>query len=218
MRILLIDHLPLQNSQNGEETLCLARGLRDLAHEVACLVADGRVGGGDDEFPVRRVLFRRDDPAADLPLALPTFSPATPDTSNFLELTDRQLAGYREAMWRHLDGEVVARDPQIIHAQYAGLLGHLALETGVPYVLSARGPELQACRQDPRWRRFADEAVAGAGKVLAADERLRRELLDLFPHAAERISLLPPSDGGPRPRVERIVAIYAEVLRERFGA
>ena len=218
MRILLIDHLPLENSQNAEGTLRLARGLRDLAHEVACLVADECDGRGDDEFPVHRVLFRRDDPAAAQPFALPTFSAVTPGTSNFLELSDRQLAGYREAMWRHLDGEVVARDPQIIHAQYVGLLGHLALETGVPYVLSARGPELQACRQDRRWRRFADEAVAGAGKVLAGDEGLRLELLELFPHAAERIAVLPPADGSPSGRIERIAAIYAAVLRERFGA
>ena len=149
---------------------------------------------------------------------MPTFSVATPDRSNFLELTDRQLAGYREAMWRHLDGEVLARDPQIIHAQYVGLLGHLALETGAAYVLSAGARSCKPAARTSRWRRFADEAVAGAGKVLAGDERLRRELLELFPHAAERIALVPPADGSQGPWIERIAAIYAAVLRERFGS
>ena len=60
--------------------------------------------------------------------------------------------------------------------------------------------------------------MAGAGKVLAADEHLRRELLELFPHAAERIAVLPPADGSQGRWIERIAAIYEAVLRERFGS
>jgi hypothetical protein len=223
MRILLLDHLPLESAQGGEETARLARGLRRLAHEVACLVADERPSGDDEEeeeeeIPVHRVLFRRDDPAADVPFALPAFSADSPGGPTFLDLTDRQIADYREAMRRHLDREVNARDPQIIHAQYVWLLGHLALETGVPYVLSARGAELQAYRQDRRWRRFADEAAAGAGKILAADEHIGRELRELFPHASERIALLVPADGTHGQWIAGIAAIYEAVLRERFGS
>jgi hypothetical protein len=218
MRILLLDHLPLGSSPGGEETARLARGLRHLAHEVACLIADERQSGEEEEFPVHRVLFHRDAPAADLPFALPAFATDSPGVPTFFDLSDRQIAAYREVMRRHLDDEVIARDPQIIHAQYVWLLGHLALETGVPYVLSARGPELQAYRQDRRWQRFADEAVAGAGKILAADEHIERELRELFPHASERIALLAPADGAHDQWIVRIAAIYEAVLRERFGS
>ena len=136
---------------------------------------------------------------------------------SFAQLADDEIVGYRETFRQHLDADVVDFDPQIIHAQHVWIQGHLALETGVPYVLTARGPELRAYVGDPRYRRYADEAVAGAARILAVAPAIRDEVVRLFPHADERLTLLPPADEADAAWAMALTEVYEAVLGQRFG-
>ena len=52
-----------------------------------------------------------------------------------------------------LDTEIADFDPQIIHCHHTWVLGHLALESGVPYVLMAQRDELDELARDERYQR-----------------------------------------------------------------
>ncbi|MBX9792142.1 MAG: glycosyltransferase [Pirellulales bacterium] len=189
MRILLTNHLPLHGSESGAFTRDLAVGLERAGHQVRALVVDEREAG-DEPFHVRRIVCRGGETSADLPFALPSFSAPTPSRQSFDTLSDDQLAQYREELRRHLDEEIAEFDPHVIHAQHIGILGHLALEAGVPYVLGATGADLLSFQADDRYRRFAEEAAENAGRILAASERIRRQVLATFDVADERAETL----------------------------
>ena len=88
---------------------------------------------------------RRDDPLAELPFDPPGFgTPA--GGQGFADLSDEQLHRLRDTLRQALDQEIADFDPQIVHGQHVWMLGHLALESGVPYVLTARPEELAELR------------------------------------------------------------------------
>jgi hypothetical protein len=93
---------------------------------------------------------------------------------------DIGLAENRAAMRMSLDREVAVFDPQVIHIQGIGVLGHLALETGVPYVISAFSEELAVGQVGSKLHNFSQQAVENAGCVLVESDHTRRRLLAEF--------------------------------------
>jgi len=212
MRILLIDHVPLHATAVGSQTLALAHGLCAAGHEVRVLTVDVAHQGQED-FPVRRVVCRRDEASADLPFDVPCFTPLAYSRQTFQDLSDDELAAYREAIRDALDEEIAVFDPRMIHCQHIWVGGHLALETGVPYVLTAFADELAALRDDTRYCRLAQEAAENAGRILVESDALRGEVLEACGGLEDRVLVV-----GEPYAVEQLVAIYQQVADERFGA
>jgi hypothetical protein len=108
-------------------------------------------------------------------------------------------------------------DPQMIHAQYVWLGGQLALESGAPYVLTAWGPEFDCAAADERYQPLLDQAAENASRILAVDQALARRLAARYESVADRVVCAPPSQ-FERGAERDLPALYAAVLRERFGA
>jgi hypothetical protein len=140
--------------------------------------------------------------------------------------TDRRIADWRTAARRALDREVDDFDPTIIHCQQLWLFAQLAVETGVPLCVTAGSAELRAYHQDRRMRRFVDQVAWNAGRVLAEDLRVRRDLIATWPNLDAVTEALPQSRtdrsrfvGEARLEVStNCLAAYERVLAERFGA
>lgn len=212
MRVLLTNHLPWHGSSSGARAFELAQGLTSAGHEVHALVVDHQATGVEP-FVVRRIVCRAGEATADLPFDIPGLTADSSNRLTFDALTDAQLAHYRDENRRLLDLEVEAFDPQIIHAQHIWIQGHLALETGVPYVVSAALDELEAYRRDARFRPLAQQAAENAGRILVESEAVRVEVTKTFGEVADRVEVVPQSGQW----IERIVAIYQKVLATRFG-
>lgn len=221
MRVLLTNHLPLDGCSQGEITRDLARGLLLAGHQVRCLVVDD-VRHGNEEFGshVRRVVCRHDATGADLPFEFPGFATHPRSNQSFSALSDSQLSQYRDVLRLALDDEVDEFDPHIIHCQHIWILGHLALETGVPYVLSSDGSELPFLSADGRYMRLAQEAAENAGRLIVCDEALRSKIIQVFGELDGRVLKLDldtESDHARQSWIDSLVAIYHQVLTDRFG-
>jgi hypothetical protein len=203
-----------------------AAALSGAGHEARIVVVDDRARS-DEPYVAERITCRADDPAADLPFPVPRFSraaePATACT--FQQLSDLQLAQYREQLRRRIDAQVDRFDPHVIHAQYIWVLGQLALETGVPYVLCAWGEELVDYHLDPRYRALADQAAANASRILAPDESILHDVCATFDVEPSQTSLAPtllrPDDATGNDHTadvaESLTRLYQSLRDERFG-
>jgi hypothetical protein len=230
LRILLTHHLPLDWSAAGQQVGRLADELRQRGHSVRCLVVDcGRADA--EQAMVRRIVCDPNSADAELKFPLPTFESSdagqpsdagqssesrTPGgngaaTTSFSALSDGELTAYRDVLREVLDDEVAHFNPHVIHGQHIWIQGHLALEAGVPYLLTARGPELELQAADSRYRRYAQEAAENAGRILAPDEQVYRAVTAAFGDLDHRVVVVP--DNQP----ERIERLYEDVLRARFG-
>jgi hypothetical protein len=172
-----------------------------------------------ESFPLRAVICRADDPQADLPFALPGFTAATPAGVLFADLTDEQLAAYREELRRQIDIEVAHFDPHVMHSQHVWIEGQLALETGVPYVLTAWGPELACAAADPRYRTLAEQAAENASRIVVGHASLGNQLAATFESISERVLVVPEiADHHGTSASDRMADIYRAVFQQRFGS
>ena len=228
MRILLASHFPPEDSPRpaliGSEFI---QGLEAAGHEVRALFVDSvrgakRLGGA----ALVRVTCRRGDPGADLPFDIPYFATHPGQCRRFAELSDDETAAYREVLRRAVDAQTGQFDPHVMHCDHVWLLAHLALESGVPYVISAYADELAECDLDARFRQTVTEAAENAGRIIVPDDALRRRLRALVGEATSgeidgRIALAPWNASGrlsddTQKRVAWFAVLYAQVLAERL--
>ncbi len=175
-------------------------------------------GRNDDAVPVRRIVSRVGDAAANSPFDFPSFDEHPFSSQTFQQLTDNQLACYRDVLRQAMDAEVAGFDPDVIHVQDIWVMGHLVRGRGpvCPDDVRARVPV--ACRLDSRFRRWVEETAENAGRILAADEATRREVIALFGELDGRV-LTPPSDyrASAAGAAQWLGGVYRDVRQERFG-
>jgi hypothetical protein len=199
MRILLVhhallSHVSLDGDEAGSQTLTLARLLQAAGHEP-------RIFAVADERPTPGIPH--------LPFPPPGFSSAAGASREFGDLSIAELDTYRQVLRKRLDQEVHDFNPHVIHCQHVWILGHLALETGAPYVLTAHSAELEAMVRDPRYARFAHQAAENAGRILAAHQQLADRVADVFPESRDRIQVVDAT------ATDEIVDVYRSAMRER---
>ncbi len=179
LRVLLTSHEPFGQGPGGQEVLRLARGLSRWDHQVRVLLADASDQQAAWEsrftFSVRRVTCRSEDPKADVPIRLPSFEPG-PQGMSFGRLSEGQWQMYEERFRQAMQEELQTFDPQVIHCQYAWIHARLALETGLPYVVSVWGPELETAKQDGRFQKLVEQSMMGAARLLVPDPGLAYRL------------------------------------------
>ncbi|MDZ4784191.1 MAG: glycosyltransferase [Planctomycetia bacterium] len=206
MRVLLTSHRPLRDGVAGQRLSWLCEKL-SASHEVR-IVQAGLTR--DTPADVRVVVCNADDPCADLPFDLPSLDHDRAGLPTFHSLSNSELAAYREAFRNALDAEIDAFDPDVVHVQHLWIDGHLILESGAPYVVSAYQTEWTAAQADRRFRRFVRETAENASRVLTDDLTLRGQLAKRFELPRERFS-------DAALTVEQLTALYREVHECRFG-
>jgi len=235
MRILITSHEPLDAGISGRVAHASAYGLAGAGHDVRVLVVDGD-STAEHEPNVRRVLCHAADQRAPLRFGPPTFDLRAPVPSpaggtagagsggggatHFSALTDRQLTEYRDVLREEFDRQIDLHDPSIVHCQHVWLFGHLALEAGVPYVLSAYGEEFAAGRADARYRRFMLEAAENAGRILTHDAAAAEAVAGLVGDLEGRVVPFPlPATAALHSGRwwDQLPLLYRKVVVERFG-
>lgn len=215
MRVLLTAHFPPVATAAEQHCRQLAAGLLERGHDVRLLVATDRPLAGEP-CPIRVVLCRPGDPQADLPFPLPSFAAGSFPGTTFGELSSQQLADYREHFRQQLDQEIVDFDPQLLHAQHIWLEGQLALESGVPYVLTAWDEELDWW-PDPRYYSLVEQTAENASRIVVATEALAERIASRAEALKERLVVVEEvASSDPHAIGRRMEELYRAAFRERF--
>ena len=213
MRILMINHFPLEGSGSGTYTKNLATQLVKLGHEV-CVIMPQYQG-----VRLHPVFFTNpDDPTATdagaLPFNFPCFTTHPVSVMAFADMNPEQMKAYLVAFQQAINEEVRAFEPDIIHGQHVWALPSLAAEVGVPMVITAHGTDLMGYDKWPELRHFADTAMEACEKVIcisADNEKLVREV---FPQYADKIVRM---RNGYNPDIFYPRVLDREEVLGRFG-
>jgi len=193
MKILMINHFPLEGSGSGTYTKNLATQLAKLGHEVCVILPENTVDIPQYEgVRLHPVFFTNpDNPTATdagaLPFNFPCFTTHPVSVMAFDDLSAEQMKGYLAAFQQAINEEVRTFAPDVIHGQHVWALPSLAVGCGVPLVLTAHGTDLMGYDKWPEMRHFAETAMDAACKVIcisADNEQLVRER---FPQHAGKI-------------------------------
>ena len=192
MKVLLINHFPLEGSGSGTYTKNIALHLRKRGHEVAVIFPENQPFPMLPGIQMYPVMFSKGKAQRDeLPFNFPCFTTHPQSRTTFADLGIGQLTRYLTAFSAALRQALQEFHSDIIHAQHAWCLSWLASLCNLPLVITIHGTELMGCKKWPAFQSFAEEAVAGSAKVLAISADNRDLALEQFPMAADKLLLLP---------------------------
>jgi len=188
MRVLLINHFPIDGSGSGTYTRNIAVHLSKKGHEVNVIMPENTIHY--DEIPgvkMHPVFFRHEETIEGaLPFNFPCFTTHPRSVMTFYELDDKQLQMYLSAFEKVINKVVDEFKPDIIHGQHIWLLTWLAIKTGVPYVVTAHGTDLMGYRQGERFRKHAEEAALGAKRIITISNDNNELVRNMFPDSANK--------------------------------
>lgn len=197
MKLLLINHFPLEGSGSGVYTRNLAKALVARGHEVQVLVPEYKsVDTSGEGFITHTVLFKENgverEPSATTALnfPFPCFTTHPRSHFTFYDMDQGQIDAYREAFRGRLCEILETFEPEVIHAGHVWVLADLVRETGRPYVITSHGTDLMGYRRDERYRKYAADAAAGACRIITISRQADADFQTVFGLAAKRRTLI----------------------------
>ena len=192
MKVLLINHFPLEGSGSGTYTKNIALHLQKRGHEVCVVFPENQPFSLLPGIRMYPVLFSRNKPQKNaLPFNFPCFTTHPQSRTTFADLGVAKLTQYLAAFSAVLRQALREFRPDVIHAQHAWCLSWLASLCGVPMAVTIHGTDLMGCSKWPAYHCFAEEAVAGSERVIAVSADNRDLALAVLPAAADKLLLLP---------------------------
>ena len=194
MKVLMINHFPLEGSGSGTYTKNLAMLLAKLGHDVCVILPENTV-----DFPryegvrMHPVYFTNTDAGSAapvegaLPFNFPCFTTHPVSTMAFDGLDEAQMESYLAAFKAAIEEEVRDFAPDVVHGQHVWALSSLAAGCGVPLVLTAHGTDLMGYDKWPSMRHFAEVAMDACEKVICISADNELLVRSAFPQHANKI-------------------------------
>ncbi|MEA1940320.1 MAG: glycosyltransferase family 4 protein [Candidatus Caldatribacteriota bacterium] len=180
MRILLVNHFPLEGSGSGIYTKNLAQELSRMGHKVKVIFPEHQHIVNKD-FETRAIIFKgKNNKGYEINFNFPCFTSHPRSNNTFYNLNDRQIRKYIKIMVDTTQEEVDKFKPDIIHAQHLWITPYAALKTGLPYVVTAHGTDLKGFRKDRRYHAYALKGAQNAKKVITISRQVDRDTKELY--------------------------------------
>jgi len=191
MKVLLINHFPLEGSGSGTYTRDIAHYLLVKGHEVCVIFPENEV---PTEMPGARyipVYFNGCSASADaLPFNFPCFTTHPRSTANFADLSSEELDQYFAAFDAAITEAIDLFKPDIIHVQHIWFLSYLAAQHELPFVITAHGTDLMGYEKWPNLREYAVIAADACDRVVTISKDNYKATVDTYPQLEGKAILL----------------------------
>ena len=167
MRVLLMNHFPLQGSGSGVYTVNIAHALVRKGHEVCIIMPENEVLAELDVDGIRLHPVYFDSCSADaLDFDFPCFTTHPRSVMTFYELDNAQVAAYEGAFRAAIEDEIAAFGPDVIHCGHIWLQASYAADYGIPLIITAHGTDLIGFQKSERFREQARKAFDTADAII----------------------------------------------------
>jgi len=215
MKILLINHFPLQGSGSGIYTMNIARELVKKGHEVQVIDLDNIFDKNSYGFTHTTILCNKfENPAADLDFNFPCFTTHPRSLQTFYDLDNEQLKKYVESMNKAVRKVCKKFKPDVIHAQHLWISPYVAYKNKIPYIATCHGTDLMGFRKDERYHSYALTGARNASKIIAISEQVHADILDTYKIPDEQIQLVP---NGFDQDIFKVLEIDRAKILQQFG-
>ena len=215
MKVLLINHFPLQGSGSGIYTLNIAQELIKEGHTVFVIDIDNQIDNSNYSFERRTILCdesKNQNP--DIKFNFPCFTTHPRSMNTYYSLSNEELLEYVDTFTKITKQVSYEFQPDIIHAQHLWVTPFAALHTGVPYVVTAHGTDLMGFKKDKRYHKYALEGAKNAGKIITISRQVNNDTLALYKLPEEQLILNP---NGFDDNIFKVKTVNKVELFKKFG-
>jgi glycosyltransferase involved in cell wall biosynthesis len=180
MKILIINHFPLEGSGSGIYTKNLARELSERGNEVTVIYPEHEQKSYKG-FKSRVIKFNNGNGNDyDLDFNFPCFTTHPISNNTYYDLSEKQIKEYIDAFYKATKEEIDLMKPDIIHAQHLWIAPYVASKFDIPYVVTAHGTDLKGFVKDERYHKYAIEGAKKASKIITISNQVDREVTELY--------------------------------------
>lgn len=180
MKVLIMNHFPLEGSGSGIYTQNLARELSERGNEVTVIYPEHKQKNYKG-FKSRVIKFKNDENKDyDLPFNFPCFTTHPISNNTFYNLNEDQIQDYINEFYKAAKEEIEKLDPDIIHAQHLWITPYVASKFDIPYVVTAHGTDLKGFVKDDRYHKYALEGANKAKRIITISKQVDREVTELY--------------------------------------
>ncbi|RCW49881.1 MULTISPECIES: glycosyltransferase family 4 protein [unclassified Halanaerobium] len=165
MKVLLINHFPLEGSGSGVYTKNIAFRLIEKGHDVKVIVVDNEINNNYN-FPVRTIMHYN----------FPCFTTHPKSSNQFYNLTRQEMNDY---LMRFIDTVVEEAEtfkPDVIHCQHLWVAPYATMQTNIPYVVTAHGTDIKGYKKDKRYRHIALQGASHADKIITISDQVHSDV------------------------------------------
>ena len=192
MKILLINHFPLEGSGSGIYTLNIAKSLVNKGHEVCIIMPEITKNYKKySKIKLHPVYFYKEEKIkGQLPFNFPCFTTHPKSLNNFFDMTDDDINLYIEAFEKAIKEEIEIFKPDILHVQHIWILSYIAVKFDLPVVITAHGTDIIGHERSNRFHKYTYEAVKKCNQIMSISDDNKKLILNNFPDAKDKISLI----------------------------
>ena len=168
MKVLLVNHFPLQGSGSGIYTMNIAKELANQGNEIFVIDIDNQLDTNNYNFERFTIMCDKSkNPDAKLSFNFPCFTTHPRSSLTFYDLNETQIQEYINVYMQSVSSVISKFKPDVIHAQHLWLAPYVASKMNKPYIITAHGTDLMGFKKDERFRKYALEASQKAAYVIA---------------------------------------------------
>lgn len=192
MKVLLINHFPLEGSGSGVYTINVAKSLVAKGHEVSIIMPEVTVNYKRyDNIKLHPVYFYdKEKIDGQLMFNFPCFTTHPRSTNNFFNMTDEEIEEYKSAFDKAIKEEINSFKPDVIHVQHIWILSSLAVKYNVPVVITAHGTDIIGHQRSKRFHKYTYDAVEKCDHIISISNDNNYLILNNFALAKNKIFLM----------------------------
>jgi glycosyltransferase involved in cell wall biosynthesis len=180
MKVLIMNHFPLEGSGSGIYTQNLARELSEQGHDVTVIFPEHE----DVEFEgfKSRVIKFNNGKGNDydLDFNFPCFTTHPISNNTYYELDEEQIEEYIDDFYQEAKKAIEENRPDVIHAQHLWITTYVASKFDIPYIVTAHGTDLKGFVKDERYHKYALEGARKASRIITISKQVDREVTELY--------------------------------------
>lgn len=192
MKILLINHFPLEGSGSGIYTKNIALSLVKKGHEVCIIMPENRKINNLENIKLHPVYFKnKEEIDNQLPFNFPCFTTHPYSNNTFYDLTDTELEQYKQAFAKVIKEEVELFNPDIIHSNHLWILSNLATNFNIPLVVTMHGTDLIGCNKTNKFDKEILNLISKTQKIITVSKNNYELLNKQFDDIVKKTVLIP---------------------------
>ncbi len=192
MKVLLVNHFPLQGSGSGVYVANIAKNLVKKGHSV-CIITPENTSNIVDlkNIKLHPVFFKyKEEIEGQQDFNFPCFDPHPRSSLLFNDMTDVQLEQYTDAFRKAIEEEILENKPDIIHSQHIWLISKVALEYDIPVIVTSHGSDIMGYEDWPKFHSVMYEVVEKCKKIIAISNHSKNDIVNIFKENEEKVVVI----------------------------
>ena len=180
MKLLLVNHFPLEGSGSGIYTKNIAAKMIDKGFEVKVIIVDNKKVNDSYKFPVTTIFYPQ----------FPCFTTHPKSNKTFYDFSREEMNEYFNIFKNTIDNEIETFNPDLIHCQHLWIAPFAVSQTNISYIVTAHGTDIKGFRKDKRYHHAALKGAQNAEKIVAISKKVREQIKKYYNINEDKIKLI----------------------------